>query len=424
MMKKEIQKLGHKILHAAGSLPLQIFIRQKRGALVRFTNNGVHQNGFQDLLSYTLRWMTENGPIYLESNDFSETAIRRAVQSLSKEKSKNKLSSSFSKKKYPAVREAFPFNVRRVPEMAAQAIGEAVSLIRRRQASANGYYSAYERSFYWADTSGRELFHPATAVRFGLTAIKGSGKGYQSVYQANPKKLKIRPVVEEALQLAEGAAQNEIQLPAGEYPCIFHPRAFLEFIEPLRRHFDARFASEGKSVFSGQLGKKLFSPHLTLKEDLEHPGQFGVPFDAEGDPKPKVILAERGVLKDLLGEGHSTRGICEHPFDPQNLVVERGKKSLREMMGETRRGIFINKIWYHALVREESMEVTGLATAGSVLIENGRCRGRVVHLRYHDSILSLLDRIVGASREQILLKDGEMGAALFPYLQVSRLRIV
>ena len=70
------------------------------------------------------------------------------------------------------------------------------------------------------------------------------------------------------------------------------------------------------------------------------------------------------------------------------------------------------------------MEVTGLATGGGLYIEGGRIQGRVVNLRYHDSILSILRSVIGVTKEQILIKEGEMGASLFPYVWVSRLKVV
>jgi predicted Zn-dependent protease len=157
---------------------------------------------------------------------------------------------------------------------------------------------------------------------------------------------------------------------------------------------------------------------------VRHPKQFGVPFDVNGDPKQKVILLERGVVKNFLGEGHATRGITEHPYDPQNLVIEGGNMSLGEIFSRIRKGVFINKIRYHTVVRESTMEVTGLVSAGGLYLENGQVVGRVAHLRYHDSLFSILSSVRGATKETLLLKDGETGAALFPYLWISRIRMV
>ena len=422
-MKEELRNIAQGILKAAGDVPIQVFIRVKKGALVRFANNGVHQNGFQDLFSYTLRLLTKEGPLWVESNDASEEGIRKAFKRLLIRgvirPVKQKVSHRIPRKK-----EHFALQLEKIPEMASEAIEQAVKLIRHEQASANGYYSAYERLFYHSDSNGFEAFHPATAIRFGVTVTRGAGKGYFSFYHPDPKELNVASVIREASELAEVASREEISLKPGEYECVFHPRAFLELIEPLRRHFDARLCEDQKSVLSGLLGKKIFSEAITMVDDFEDPMQFGVPFDAEGAVKRRVSLVERGVLKELLAEGHSTRGFLEHPFYPLNLIVKKGNLSRSDLFGRIKRGIFINKIWYHTLVHEAKMEVTGLATAGSLYIERGRVRGRVSHLRYHDSLFSILRSIVAATRKQILLKDGEMGAALFPYLLVSRLRVV
>ncbi|MBI4115771.1 MAG: TldD/PmbA family protein [Candidatus Omnitrophica bacterium] len=424
MKVEEVNKFAGRVFKLAGKFPLQVFIRIKKGILVRFANNGVHQNGFQDLFSYTVRALTQDGPVYLESNDVSDAGIRNILDRVHLLARHSEPLPKLKKRSYVQKKEYFPLQVSKTPEMASRAIAEGLSLIRRQQASANGYYSAYERFFYLANSEGLELSHQAAAVRFGVTITKGAGKGYLSFFHPDPKKLKVTPIVGEAMNLAEDASHDEILLTPGEYECVFSPRAFLELIDPLRRHFDARLTQDGKSVFTGALGKKIFSEAFTLEENIEHPRQFGVPFDAEGSPRRRVTLINKGTLKELLAEGHSTRSLSEHPFNPQNLIVKEGNLSQKAIFKKIKRGIFINKIWYHTLVKESSMEVTGLATAGSIYIEDGSIRGRVIHLRYHDSLFSILRSVVGTSKEQILLKDGEMGAALFPYIWVSRLKVV
>ncbi len=423
-MIEEARKVTHEILNLSKSLPLQIFIRIKRGVLVRFTNNGIHQNGFQDILTYTLRLLSKDGPVYFESNDCSKIGIKEALKQI-RDLVSSPLSFKTPKKiTYPKVKEHFPLKQKDMIEMAASTIESGIDLIREKQASANGYFSAYERFFHLVDSKGLELSHPATAVRFGVTITKGAGKGYSSFYHPDPKKLKVAAVIQEANQLAQVAAVREISVKPGEYECVFHPRAFLELIEPLRHHFDSKLYESGKSVLSGLLGEKIFSDHFTLHENLAHPKQFGVPFDMDGAPKRKVLLVDQGVLKGLLAEGNSSRGVLDHPVYPQNLVGQQGDLALEEIFKRIRNGIFINKLRYHTLVHEKGLEVTGFATAGSLYIEKGRVQGRLRHLCYHDSLISILGAVVAGTREQILLKDGEMGTALLPYFWISKLRVV
>ncbi|GEM_PF-2181682 len=436
-MIQNLRRLARPILALAKKkkLPLQVFIRAKKGLLVRFANNGVHQNGFQDLLTYSLRVMTGEGPVYVESGDFSGAGIRSALDVIASgaKQSPGLLRPRQSTlagprndgaRRHPRVKEFFPFSLEKTPELAARVVEEGLRLIRREHATANGYFSAYQRFFYLRDPRGTELFHPATAVRFGVTVRKGPAKNYFSFYHPDPKKLHVGRAVGRAMELIGEASEREVTLRPGDYECVFSPRALLELFDPLRRHFDRRLCEDGKSVLSGRLGKKIFSPAFSLQESLQYPGQFGVPFDAEGAARRPVTLVKGGVLKDLLGKGHSTRGFTEHPFNPQNLVVEKGRLSLKNIFEKIRRGVFINKIWYHTLVKESEMEVTGLGAAGCFYIEKGRIVGSVPHLRYHDSLFSILRSVAGATQEQILLKDGEMGSALFPYLWVSRLRLV
>lgn len=68
--------------------------------------------------------------------------------------------------------------------------------------------------------------------------------------------------------------------------------------------------------------------------------------------------------------------------------------------------------------------ITGLGTAGVLYIAKGRVLGRLGHLRYYDSLFSVLDSVLEVSREQVLVKDGEFGAALLPYFLISKLRVV
>lgn len=422
---KETRQLARRVLLAAGSDPIQAFVRIKRGLLARFTDCGVHQSGFQDLLSYTVRCLTPGGPVYVESNDVSDEGIQNALDHAFAKAGEALSFETVSKRRCPKVAEYFPLDLEQVHEQVADAVGMVLKRVQKKKnQSAHGYYSAYERLFFLADSNGLELFHPATAVRFAVTIIRGSGKGYATFYHPDFRRLNVGAILSQAEELAECSSRSEISLEAGEYECIFSPRAFFDFIEPLKRHFDFHLAETRKSVFWDLIGKQVFSSHFTLSEDVAHSGQFGIPFDAEGIPKKRAILIENGVLTNFLSKGHSTRGWLEHPFYPQNLVVEKGRLTFREMVKRVRRGIFINKIWYHTLVRENRMEVTGLPTAGSFYVENGEVKGRIVNARYHDSIFAVLRSVVDCSKEQILLKDGEMGASFFPYVGCSRLRIV
>ena len=186
-MREEARKLADRILNLAGNFPIRVFIRSKRGLLVRFASNGIHQNGFQDLWTYMLRVHGEKGSAYIDSNDISEAGIRRALARIRNAVTKPLGLSKRKKKIYPKINEFFPSPPAGAFEFPAATIREALDLIHEDQATANGYCSLFERFFYLKDRSGFELVHPASAARFGVTVAKGSGKGYFSFYHPNPK---------------------------------------------------------------------------------------------------------------------------------------------------------------------------------------------------------------------------------------------
>lgn len=131
------------------------------------------------------------------------------------------------------------------------------------------------------------------------------------------------------------------------------------------------------------------------------------------------------MLTGLLSPiGHTTRGILEEEdVFPLNLVVAAGRRPWRDMLASMQRGVFINKIWYHQVVHEKDLVVTGTATGGTSWVEGGRIKGRLARVRYHDSLLRALGRVAEVSRERRLLKDGEYGASLLPYVLVRGLRL-
>ena len=144
----------------------------------------------------------------------------------------------------------------------------------------------------------------------------------------------------------------------------------------------------------------------------------------------------KGVLTGLMSasglscrcharpSGHTTRGILEsEDIFPQNIVAAPGARPWRDLLASVRRGIFINKIWYHQVVHEKDLVVTGTATGGTAFIEGGRIAGRLARVRYHDSLLRVLGAVAEVSRERQLLKEGEYGASLVPYVWVRGLRL-
>ena len=434
----ELHKIAKRVLSLSRNVPLTVRIQKKEGLLARYSHQGIHQNTFQDLFTYCLERPAGDGFLMEESSDTSHAGIRGAVERL--------LSRGDAcvaptmppphSQHYRPIKDWFPFDLKKAAGMAEAAIGKTISRLREIKASAHGYYSAYQRHFFVANSAGLRAHHAMTAVRFAVTVSKGVGKGYAAFFSPDPRRLQTQAVFDAAFAQAEATSRKEIRLESGEYDCVFSPRALLEFLSSLSKHFDAKLYHDGRSALSGRRpGQLLFSKAVSLEDNAYLAGQSGIPFDAEGSPRKRVSLVTRGRLAGLLAgsglscachkqpTGHTARGILEEEIVPQNLVMPAGNRPLAAILKSIKRGVFINKIWYHQIVHEKGLVVTGTATAGTCLIENGKVAGCAVRVRYHDSLLRVLQEVVELSRERGLIKDGEYGAALLPYLRSRRLRL-
>lgn len=429
------ESIAKQIFSISRGVPLTIRIQKKEGLLARYSHQGIHQTTFQDLFTYCLERPSGDGFLLEESSDISSAGIRSAVERLMSKSDDGAPPAAFpSPQPYKKIPDYFSFPLKNITGMAEAAIKKTVSRLREIEASASGYYSAYHRHFLVANSSGLRAHHAMSSVRFAATVSKGVGKGYATFFSPDPRRLKTESVLDQALAQAEATSRKEIRLEAGEYDCVFSPRALLEFLSSLLKHFDAKLYHDGRSVFSGHRpGQLLFSKAVSLEDNAYLSGQSGIPFDAEGAAKKRVALVTKGKLAGMLAgsglscrchkesTGHTTRGILEDEVYPQNLVMPAGGRPLRAILKSIKRGILINKIWYHQIVHEKDLVVTGTTTAGTCLIENGKVAGRAVRLRYHDSLLRVLKETVELSRERALLKDGEYGSAFLPYLR-TRMR--
>ena len=145
--------------------------------------------------------------------------------------------------------------------------------------------------------------------------------------------------------------------------------------------------------------------NITLWDDAYHPLQTGPPHDGEGLPRQKVLLVDRGVVKNLVyaratakkmkakPTGHGFSLPNEYGEAPMNLVFAGGDKSTDEMIRTTERGILVTRLWYIREVDPYEKILTGMTRDGTFLIENGRIAGGIRNFRFNQSIIEMLSNV-------------------------------
>src|SRR5262249_38106578 len=103
-----------------------------------------------------------------------------------------------------------------------------------------------------------------------------------------------------------------------------------------------------------KLGKQVFSKGLRVIDDPHRERKSGSrPFDGEGLPTRRMNLIEDGKLTTWLLDLNSARQLGLEPTrhdawaggpTTSNLYLEKGKESVKSLIGGIKRGLYINDL--------------------------------------------------------------------------------
>lgn len=431
------RKIADEAFRLAKGRGLEITIREQSGFLTRFAGNEIHQNGFREFLKISLRMIEKGNSARVETSDPSRASLLSCVEQLKallqSRRGSDHEPALLSKQSYRAVNDFDPKIASENPDHTARDIAEVVRGIKKNGAEASGYDSAVCRHVYIANSNGLEAWHRSSAFRFGLTARKGKGVGYASGFNAFQKGINKQEIFKTALQRA-GQAALPVRVKPGRYTVIFSPRAMAEFTAPVFEDMNVRKVADKNSFFWGQKGKRVFSKLLTIEDDVYFPGQTGLPFDGVGLPRKKVLLVDKGVVRNFVNDrkaaldfrqtptGHGA-GSLQPSTMPVNIVVRHGAEKWTDLLARFDHAILIPHIWYHQVTNSNTLLATGLIKGSAMVWKNGAWQGGVQHLRYSQSLAETLQNVIAVSHDCEMIKDKEAGASLWPFTVVEGFRI-
>lgn len=292
-----------------------------------------------------------------------------------------------------------------VPAGLAETTGTAVALVNSR---------------------GREVYASSSRAALALTASGPdlvSGAGFADDIAGRAEEVDAESVVRRAVEkAARGRAPRALE--AAPYTVVLEPNAvsalllFAAYVG-----FGAQDVAEERSFLCGRLGQRVFPDDLCLDDDAHNEVYPGLPFDAEGTPKERVALIERGVLTGPVTDeewarklgcantGHALPKPNTAGPKPGNLVVHAGRKRLEELVAGVDRGLLVTQFHYTNLIDPKDLLLTGMTRNGTFLIEGGEVGPAVKNLRFTESLVNALGNLreVGAAREVAgALFDGEV----------------
>lgn len=215
-----------------------------------------------------------------------------------------------------------------------------------------------------------------------------------------------------AARIGQGAAKNATRMLGAKKittlkcPAIIENLVAAELLEALASSFLADNVHKGKSMLAGKKGVKVASERLSIADDgLLKGGWATASFDAEGVPKRKTQLLEKGVCNSFLYDsywagrdgvastGNAVRGGYKGfpGIGVSNLYIEPGESPFEGLLKKINKGLFITELLGVHTINTVSGDFS-LGAAG-LWIENGEITHPVRGMAIAGNLLGLFSKV-------------------------------
>lgn len=228
-------------------------------------------------------------------------------------------------------------------------------------------------------------------------------------------------------KIGAGAARRTLDLLGGKkiktetLPIIIENRNVPRILGGL---LDAMYGSniqQKRSFLTDKKGKKIASKHFTLIDDPFVKGGLGSRlFDNDGFAAKKRTMVDSGVLKEFYVDWYYSRKLDWEPTTggTSNLIIPPGKRSVKEIMKDLGRGIFIT-----GLIGGNSNSTTGDASVGifGKLFENGKPTQAVAEMNIAGNHLEFWNNLIEAANDPWVYSSWRTPSLVFKDVVVSGL---
>ena len=410
--ERELHEIVASVLRLAktqGVPETEVHVDETIEALTRFANNTIHQHVAEHGLVVSIRTAVDGRTARVTTNRTDEDSLRAALNnslSLGSQQPKDPhLLPMPGEQKYRAVRRFHAPTAALSAEARARAVKGACQLAESRGQVAAGIFSSGQSQSVLANSRGLRASYRQTHATFSATMQAGSAASWAKGNGADYREFSPKALAETASEKA-ARAQNPVELEPGRYTVILEPAAVLDLVGFLFYDFAATSVADKRSCFSGRVGKALLGKNISIIDDVYHTEQLGAPYDGEGMPRQRVVLVDRGVVKNLVYSrlsakqagkkptGHGFALPNEYGEAPMNLVVSGGDTPVQAMISGTERGLLVTRLWYIREVDPYEKIMTGMTRDGLFLVENGKIQGAARNFRFNQSVLEMLRNVV------------------------------
>jgi PmbA protein len=193
----------------------------------------------------------------------------------------------------------------------------------------------------------------------------------------------------------------------GKYTAILHPMVIANILYYMSYAFSAFEVDSGMSFLIGKQNKKIASNIVNLKDDGRLANGFNSRvFDDEGRPTQTTDLIKNGVFKNFLHNTSTAKKFKTKPTgnagliypQPWNLVLEKGDRTLDEMISEVKDGVYITNVWYTRFANYRTGDFSTIPRDAMFEIKNGRITRPIKGVRITDNMQRILENILAISK--------------------------
>jgi predicted Zn-dependent protease len=429
MIKKESAlDLLKKLVQESPADQTEAILLTEDSSLTRFAGSAVHQHVAERNQTIVLRVVLGKKIAVVTTNLFQPSSVRRSLQkaiSLAKVQQPNdEFISLPGPKSIPGI-ETFSENRNRLtPHQKVRMVKSLLRRVKERECKASGAFSNGEVELGVVNSLGVEAYQRFSDLFLHLIVENEKSSGYAGFVARNPDQLDVDALAQEAI--GKTSREEPIQIEPGEYEVILEPYAVTELLSFLGYlGFHALAVQEGRSFFSNRFGEKMVDEKVTIYDDGLDPDGLQVPFDFEGVPKKKVTFFDRGMAKEMTydsftagREGKDSTGhglIAPNTAGPIpiNLFMKGGESSLEGMIQSVRKGIYVTRFHYTNVAEPMKAVITGMTRDGTFLIERGEITRPIKNLRFTESILKALSRVMAISKDRKICSEGTVYSRRF-----------
>ena len=426
----EVKKVFDQILDFSKADGTEILFQGGSRSLTRYANNQIHQNVSETSQDLSIRTIVgrKSGKISLNKTDHKslQEAVTRAMAMAKSQQDDPNFVPLPAPKEFARMNNFVEATSNCSPEERADGVMKVIQACKKKELVGSGAFEVSVIHGAYGNSRGSFGYYQGTQADFSVSAAKGDSTGWSDQTEKDFRKIKPEVLAERAIEKAR-MGENPKSIEPGSYTVILEPYCMQSMYFMLAfTTLTAQAIQEKRSYLTDKMGTKVVGDNITLVDDAYDPQVIGMPADAQGIPKKRVVFFDKGVAKEVVYDlvtaakdgkestGHG--GPLPNSFGPfpANGILMPGDATLEEMIASTEKGVYVSRFHYVNIVDPRQVMITGMTRDGTFWIENGKIAYPIKNMRFTQSVIELLKNV-----EMLENKTKTFGSTRFPGMKVK-----